>query len=604
MHPSWVPSVTLRIDASDDDMLALKQALQLLSQRAPKPFASLFSPSERHVPTPVDDSIAIILLHFDLVEKLTPGVWASRHRVRVIGDRFYVMEIGVEEYHQDLWPETDALLEVLEALPAKGRLLDLGTGSGVVAIEAAHRGHEVVATDLYQSALDLARFNARLNGFPELEMRLGDLYDPVAGEHFDTILTAPHYTRVGDQVRHRALRDGPDRLAPDGELVVATFLEWQGPPDAPIATVEVLLRPRTDCTIHIAPIVSPTKVHWFAHAAADGGADLGPLVSRQRFLVRIRRRPGPIEIVRPVKPRTTTFIPLSRLTVGLDGAMSPHRQPPMAVLRGPEDLERVRQLLAQIADGVVSISGTVPGDLLDACRLGKGTCVSFTDRNGAAGAILSLDGTVRPCVHGGAIGTVDDSLEELVQKQRTLAEATQLRRGCVSCSAAAHCSRCLFPAVLDEAGYCNLVRSAGPSWPLLARVWDLVEQLDRMRVIGRRLRIKLRPGPALLAARGRSMPEAPGIDAEPELAAMLATLRTRMQTTSAWLVSVDGARFFSYYFAGGKPWILRMERAEAALAELCAEGAGPAELDGWARTEFLPPSVYRHTLLRVYDLFS
>jgi len=594
--------MTLRLDASDDDMLALRQALGLLWQRAPKPFASLFSPSERHAPAPVDESIAVILLHFDLAERQTEGVWASRHRVRVIGDRFYVMELGVEEYHQDLWPETDALLEALESLPV-GKLLDLGTGSGVVAIEAAHRGHRVVATDLYQSALDLARFNARLNGFPELELRRGDLYDPVADEHFDAILTAPHYTRVGDQVRHRALRDGPDRLAPDGELVVATFLEWQGAPDAPMATVEVLLRPRTDCTIHIAPIVSPTKAHWFAHAATDG-EDLGPLVSRQRFLVRIRKRPGAIEIVRPQKPRTTTFVPLSRLTVGLDGAMSPHRQTPTAVLRGAEDLERVRQLLAQIADGVVSMSGTIPGDLLDACRLGKGTCVSFADRNGAAGAILSLDGTVRPCAHGSAIGTVDDSLDELVQKQRALAEATQLRRGCVSCAAAAHCSRCLFPVVLDETAYCNLVRGAGSSWPALGRIWDLIEQLDRMKVIGRRLRIKLRPAPVLLAARGRPMPQTPAADAAPELAAMLAALRTRMQTTNAWLVSVDAARFFAYYYVGQKPWILRMERAEAALAELCAEGAGPAELDGWARTEFLPPSVYRHTLLRVYDLFN
>jgi len=594
--------VTLRLDGSDDDILALRQTLQLLLQRAPKPFASLFSLTDRHVPAPVDESVAVILSHFELIEKEAAGVWSSRHRIRVIGERFYVMELGVEEYHQDHWPETDALLEALEGLP-KGRLLDLGTGSGVVAVEAAVRGHEVVATDLYQTALDLTQFNARLNGFPALDLRCGDLYEPVADEYFDAILTAPHYTRVGDQVRHHALRQGPDRLAPDGELVVATFLEWQGPPDAPMSTVEVLLRPRTDCTIHIAPIISSTKANWFSVATSD--EDLGPLVSRQRFLVRMRRRAGELTIERPSKPRTTTFVPLSRLTLGLEGPPSRLRQPATAVLRSDEDLLRVRQLLAQIDSGMVSLSGTIPAEVLDACRLGKGTCVSFVDTQGAAGAILSLDGTVRPCVHGGAIGLVDDSVDELVQKQRKLAETAQTRRGCVSCSAAAHCSRCLFPAVLDEQAYCDLVRSAGPSWPALGRVWDLLEQLDRMRIVGRRLRIKLKPAPALLAARGR--PISAGVlssDGDPELIDLLAALRARMQTTEAWLISVDASRYFSYYYVGKKPWILRMERAEAALAELCAEGAGPAELEGWARAEFLPPSMFRHTLLRVYDLFN
>src|SRR5690242_4349894 len=95
------------------------------------------------------------------------------------GPRLYLMTRG--EYRQDLWPETDALLELLETAPP-GRLLDMGTGTGVLAVEAAARGHRVTATDLYEKTLDLARFNAQLNDIDSIDFRQGHLFEPARGE--------------------------------------------------------------------------------------------------------------------------------------------------------------------------------------------------------------------------------------------------------------------------------------------------------------------------------------------------------------------------------------------------------------------------------------
>ena len=87
------------------------------------------------------------------------------------------------------------------ALPAappgqRLRLLDLGTGSGVGAVFAARRGMEVVAVDINPEAVRCARLNVLLNGFEErVEVRQGDLFEPVSSEQFDVILFNPPFYR-------------------------------------------------------------------------------------------------------------------------------------------------------------------------------------------------------------------------------------------------------------------------------------------------------------------------------------------------------------------------------------------------------------------------
>lgn len=73
-----------------------------------------------------------------------------------------------------------------------GRVLDLGTGSGVQALHASRHADRVVGTDLSRRALNYGRFNAALAGV-DIEFREGSLLDPVAGEQFDLIVSNPPF---------------------------------------------------------------------------------------------------------------------------------------------------------------------------------------------------------------------------------------------------------------------------------------------------------------------------------------------------------------------------------------------------------------------------
>jgi hypothetical protein len=81
--------------------------------------------------------------------------------------------------------------------------LDLGTGSGYLAILAtAHSGH-VVATDVNPRALEVTRFNAALNDL-SLEVLEGGCFTPVAGRTFDLIISNPPFiVSPGEQAVYR-----------------------------------------------------------------------------------------------------------------------------------------------------------------------------------------------------------------------------------------------------------------------------------------------------------------------------------------------------------------------------------------------------------------
>ena len=74
------------------------------------------------------------------------------------------------------------------------KVLDLGTGTGIQAIVAADRAGKVIATDINPKAVYYAEKNARLNGVKEkIEVKSGDLFDPVRNERFDLIIwNAPY----------------------------------------------------------------------------------------------------------------------------------------------------------------------------------------------------------------------------------------------------------------------------------------------------------------------------------------------------------------------------------------------------------------------------
>lgn len=100
-------------------------------------------------------------------------------------------------------PETERLVqEVLDWAAGRADLqaVDVGTGSGAIALALATEGPfaRVVATDVSPAALALARDNHQFSapGSP-VELRAGDLLEPVAGERFDVVVSNPPY--IGDE---------------------------------------------------------------------------------------------------------------------------------------------------------------------------------------------------------------------------------------------------------------------------------------------------------------------------------------------------------------------------------------------------------------------
>jgi SAM-dependent methyltransferase len=116
------------------------------------------------------------------------------------------------------------------------RVLDLGTGAGVQALLAEDHARRVVATDRNPRAVAYTRLAAALAG-AEVDARIGDLLEPVAGEQFDLVVSNPpfvvspgrRYTYRdagydGDEVCRRLVQEIPALLAPGGHAVL--LVNW------------------------------------------------------------------------------------------------------------------------------------------------------------------------------------------------------------------------------------------------------------------------------------------------------------------------------------------------------------------------------------------
>ena len=113
-------------------------------------------------------------------------------------------------------PETELLVELaLERLAPKGRALDMGTGSGAIAVALAHtrRDAQVSALDVSKDALATATRNAAANG-ATVRFLESSWYEAVGSEQFDLIVSNPPYIAAGD----RHLSEGDLRFEPTGAL--------------------------------------------------------------------------------------------------------------------------------------------------------------------------------------------------------------------------------------------------------------------------------------------------------------------------------------------------------------------------------------------------
>lgn len=156
-------------------------------------------------------------------------------------------------------PETELLVDLaLREIPRRVecRVLDLGTGSGAIAVAIARERPlcHVTATDISADALAIAAQNARQLELPNVTFLEGDWTTPVRDRTFDVIVSNPPYVCAGDAALRALHRE------PQAALVAG---------DDGLDAIRILAR---DC----APLLAENGVLLLEHGAAQqsGVADL------------------------------------------------------------------------------------------------------------------------------------------------------------------------------------------------------------------------------------------------------------------------------------------------------------------------------------------
>jgi methylase of polypeptide subunit release factors len=122
------------------------------------------------------------------------------------------------------------------------RALDVGTGCGIQALHLHGHCREIVATDINPRALALAAATAQLNGM-SWDLRGGSLFEPVAGERFDLVVSNPPFVvgagavdyqyrdsgMVGDSLSQRVIQQAGEHLRPGGTAqIMANWMVRDG----------------------------------------------------------------------------------------------------------------------------------------------------------------------------------------------------------------------------------------------------------------------------------------------------------------------------------------------------------------------------------------
>jgi len=158
-----------------------------------------------------------------------------RHR-RLVLEQLAGLSLVVlpDVFHPGLFFSSQLFADALAAEPLEGRrVLEVGTGTGFLALVAGRRARQTIGTDINPEAVRALTINALLNRLEDrVTARQGDLYAPVAGERFDLILFNPPYFagqardlweyawRDVNQTRARFVAQASAHLNPGGRVLI------------------------------------------------------------------------------------------------------------------------------------------------------------------------------------------------------------------------------------------------------------------------------------------------------------------------------------------------------------------------------------------------
>jgi len=136
---------------------------------------------------------------------------------------FWSLELAINEDTLIPRPETELLVEIaLQMIPedATCNILDLGTGSGAIAIAIASEKPDckVVATDINTNTLVMAMKNAETHRLENIKFYVSNWYQNIPSQEFDLIVSNPPYIRQDDE----HLSQGDVRFEPEIALVAGT----------------------------------------------------------------------------------------------------------------------------------------------------------------------------------------------------------------------------------------------------------------------------------------------------------------------------------------------------------------------------------------------
>jgi len=339
--------------------------------------------------------------------------------------------------------ETLAALTVREGV---GSALDLCCGSGIQALLAARHSDRVVATDLSDRALRLARLSADLSDVRNVEWRSGDLFEPVGDERFELIVANPPFVispssaltyrdggRSGDELSREVVAGCAERLEQGGFGHV--LCSWVRAPGAHYSDAPWRWLADAGCDVVVLHIDTETPVgyamRWNMGEASsvdeavegtrrwqDYYAELG-IESLATGVVVFRRRQGPNWLYADelVTSGDDAGAHVRRVFAGHDA---------VAGLSDDDDLLAAR---LSLPPSVRLIERRLPGGRLERARLSDGDGVRLPGAitpPSAAAALAALDGRRTLAEGGAAAGVPAGDLEAALPSIRDL-----IRRGYV-----------------------------------------------------------------------------------------------------------------------------------------------------------------------------